>query len=252
MGLAAEGQGAAAVPAARGGRGGRVARALRPRQGAGPRRRRRDRPGRAGARRARRTTPETSGDRSPYDEPDSAPRPYLPERARRMPRGSRREAGRVLQGLPRVALGEGARHLHAGARAEGRLRAARARVGHLLRRRRHPRGRAGLLPAPERPHPRLRRGDRLRHADDRVQRLHAQPAAGEPPAQIDDDLRERVNDNLEQVGVPRYSRHRRREALPLADRRASRSASCRRSPTRGCAGSRSRRSTAARSCARRS
>ena len=62
------------------------------------------------------------------------------------------------------------------------LRADRARVGHLLRRRRHPRGGARLLPAPERAHPRLRRGDRVRHADDGLQRLHAQPAAGEPPA----------------------------------------------------------------------
>ena len=34
--------------------------------------------------------------------------------------GRRREEGRVLQGLPRLALGEGARHLDAGARAEGR------------------------------------------------------------------------------------------------------------------------------------
>ena len=37
----------------------------------------------------------------------------------------------------------------------------RARDGHLLRRRRHPRGRARLLPAPERADPRLRRGDRV-------------------------------------------------------------------------------------------
>ena len=35
-------------------------------------------------------------------------------------------------------------------------------IGHVLRRGRHPRGRAGLLPAPERADPRLRRGDRLR------------------------------------------------------------------------------------------
>ena len=104
-------------------------------------------------------------------------RPYLPARRR-----TASEEGRVLQGLPRLALGEGARHLDAGARAEGRARARRARVGHVLRRRRHPRGRARLLPAPERAHPRLRRGDRRRHADDRLQRLHAQPAPGELPA----------------------------------------------------------------------
>ena len=34
------------------------------------------------------------------------------------PRAQKAEASRVLQGLPRVALGEGARHLDAGARAE--------------------------------------------------------------------------------------------------------------------------------------
>ena len=36
----------------------------------------------------------------------------------------------------------------------------RARVGHVLRRRRHPRGGARLLPPPERAHPRVRRGRR--------------------------------------------------------------------------------------------
>ena len=49
MSLLPEGQGAAAVPAARRGGRGRVARALRPRQDAGSRRRRRHRPGREGA-----------------------------------------------------------------------------------------------------------------------------------------------------------------------------------------------------------
>ena len=49
----------------------------------------------------------------------------------------------------------------------------------MLRRRRHPRGGAGLLPPPQRAHPRVRRGDRLRHADDGLQRLHAQPPPGE-------------------------------------------------------------------------
>ena len=83
-------------------------------------------------------------------------------RSRSFPaRRSRREAGRLLQGLPRLALGEGARLLDPGARAEGRARADRARVGHLLRRRRHPGGRARLLPAPERADPLLRGGDRL-------------------------------------------------------------------------------------------
>ena len=93
------------------------------------------------------------------------------------------EARRVLQGLPRLAVGEGARLVDAGARAEGRPRARRAGDRHVLRRRRHPRGRAGLLPPPERAHPRVRGGDRLRHAADGLQRLHAQPAAGELAAE---------------------------------------------------------------------
>ena len=125
---------------------------------------------------------EASEGRDPYTEADSAPRPFLPERARRDRGGHTREEARLLQGLPGVALGEGARHLDPRARAEGGLRADRARVGHMLRRRRHPRGRARLLPAPERADPLLRRGDGLRHADDGVQRLHAQPAPGQPPA----------------------------------------------------------------------
>ena len=48
---------------------------------------------------------------------------------------TRSEDRRLLQGLPRLALGEGARHVDAGARAEGRARADRARGGHVLRRR---------------------------------------------------------------------------------------------------------------------
>ena len=96
--------------------------------------------------------------------PGSFPRPYLEgeEAATDEQRRDDREAGRLLQGLPGVALGEGARLLDPGARAEGRARADRARVGHLLRRRRHPGGRARLLPAPERAHPLLRGRDRRR------------------------------------------------------------------------------------------
>ncbi len=70
-------------------------------------------------------------------------------------------AGCLLQGMPRLSLGEGAGHLDARAGAQGGAGARGAGVGHLLRGRRHPRGRARLLPAPERAHPRLRRGDRL-------------------------------------------------------------------------------------------
>ena len=125
----------------------------RARARAGAPRRRRDHPGRARAREAARA-PTAS----------RSLRPVLAERAPSgRPRGRRRthadarrltgtpeadaarggpEAGRVLQGLPRVALGEGARHVDARARAEGRARAGGARGRHLLRRRRHPRGRA--------------------------------------------------------------------------------------------------------------
>ena len=108
-----------------------------------------------------------------------------------------REGRRVKQvayykGCLAVAVREGARHLDPGARAEARPRADRARVGHVLRRRRHPRGRAGLLPPPERAHPRLRRGDRLGHADDDLQRLHAQPPAGGPQLKSDEALTRRA------------------------------------------------------------
>ncbi len=105
-------------------------------------------------------------------------RASLPVRSRRE-RAARNREGRVLQRLPRFAVREGARHLDAGARADARARAGRARVGDVLRRRRHPRGGARLLPAPERAHPRVRGSDRRRDADDDLQRLHAQPAAGE-------------------------------------------------------------------------
>ena len=107
----------------------------------------RDRPGRAGARQDRVRLDDERASDGRVDDPSRAA-------------DVRAEDGRVLQGLPRLALGEGARHLDAGARAEGRARADRAGVGHVLRRRRHPRGRAGLLPPPERADPRLRRGDR--------------------------------------------------------------------------------------------
>ena len=133
----------------------------------------------AGALRGREVAgPATAPPASSRAERALAPRARARARAARSPR-RRRNEGRLLQGLPRLALREGAGHLHTGTRAEARDRAGGAEGGHVLRRRRHPRGRAGLLPPPERAHPRLRRGDRLRHADDDLQRLHAQPAAGE-------------------------------------------------------------------------
>ena len=121
------------------------------------------------------------------------------------PQPKKAEEGRVLQGLPRVAVGEGARHLDAGARAEARARARRARVGHVLRRRRHPRGRARLLPPPERAHPRLRGADRRDTLMTicNVCTLNLRQANWQ--LKIDDELRERVNANLEAVGVPPYT-----------------------------------------------
>ena len=64
-------------------------------------------------------------------------------------------------------------------------------------------------------------------------------------------LRERVNDNLERVGAPRYETDV--DCVHFLWLVAGESfAQLQRSPTRGFEGSRSRRSTAARSCARRS
>ena len=148
-------QGAAAGPAARREARRRGARALRPREAAGPSRARRASCSPRRRSRALEFAARTASERDPYGE-GSFPAP-LP-----IPRSPRREDRRVLQGLPRLALGEGARHLDAGARAEGRARADRARGGDVLRRRRHPRGRARLLPPPERAHPRVRRGRRAR------------------------------------------------------------------------------------------
>ena len=115
----------------------------------------RDEPGQAAARcrrRSRRTWPRASRSRArsrTSSRSRAATAPPGSSRARRgsrtssSPRSTESEArrraatdeGRVLQGLPRVALGEGARHLDAGARADARNRARGDRVGHLLRRR---------------------------------------------------------------------------------------------------------------------
>ena len=138
-------------PRGRGRAGG--ARALRGREGAGARRRGRHRPGRARARaaRARRRDPAGGGGmRVAYYKGCLASL-------------SAKELDTSTQALaPKLGI-----------------ELEELEVGHLLRRGRHPRGRARLLPAPERAHPRLRRGDGLRHADDDLQRLHAQPAPGE-------------------------------------------------------------------------
>ena len=174
LGLAQGRQGADAVPAARREGRARVAAPARPPLRAGSSRVRGDRPGRgcAGEARARPSRGRTRPVRARF----------VPEAVHQGGEKALREAGRLLQGLPRLSVGEGARLLDAGARSPGRSRADRARVGDLLRRRRHPGGRARLLPAPERTHPGVRGRHRLRHAADGLQRLHAQPAAGQLPA----------------------------------------------------------------------
>ena len=156
-----QGQGPAAVPAARGEERQRGAPPARSRSRPGRERIRRHRAGRARAREARARARLGRDARA-----DLRTARRVPAAVHRRRGGQRRrhEAGRVLQGLSRVAVGEGARLGHAGARAEGRPRARGARIGDVLRRRRHPRGRARLLPPPERAHPRVRSGRRRRHA----------------------------------------------------------------------------------------
>ena len=180
-------------------------------------------------------------------------RPALVRRSPISPTRSRsREAGRLLQGVSREPLRQGARLLHPSAGAEGRLRADRARVGDVLRRRRHPRGGARLLPPPERADPRVRRRDGRRHADDGLQRLHAQPAAGELPAPRTTRLSASASTTTSRRSARRATRPTSTASTSSGSSRARASASCRRSPTRASAASRSRRSTAARSSARRS
>ena len=119
MSLLPKGQGAAAVPAARRRGRERVARALRPRQDAGSRRRAGIVQGEQAlcAARAR----GIDAGRAPVRRP-ALVRAALPPRGRAdgARRRQRRVEGRLLQGLPREPVGEGARHLDAGARAEGR------------------------------------------------------------------------------------------------------------------------------------
>ena len=113
-----------------------VARALQPRQGAGPRRRRRHRAGRARAR-THRVRGETTESKRTGPEDKSMKVAYYKGCLASL---SAKELDISTQALaPKL-----------GHRARG------ARVGHVLRRRRHPRGRARLLPAPERADPRLR------------------------------------------------------------------------------------------------
>ena len=83
----------------------------------------------------------------------------------------------------------------------------------------------------------VRGRDRLRHADDGLQRLHAEPPPGELQLQGDAELRARINENLATVGVPAYERRGRRAPPALGDRggRGLRAAEGRRR-TRACRG----------------
>ena len=108
------------------------------------------------------------------------------------------------KGTSRLALREGAGHLYPGARAELGIELEEL-SRHLLRCRRHSRAGARLLPPPERAHPRLRRGDGLRHADDDLQRLRSICGRRDAAVQNDDPLQVRGNENLEKVGAPAYS-----------------------------------------------
>ena len=211
--LARHGQGAAAVPAARREERRGVARAARPRHAsrvatgfAG------HRPGRARARPARARHGAARDARGDLRREGAFPQPFIPEaKSRRsVQRDSTAdgyEARRLLQGLPRVAVGEGARLGDAGARAQGRPRAGRARVGHVLRRRRHPRGRARLLPPPERAHPRRTRRRRASTRCSRSATSARSTCARRTSCCIGDkELRARVNENLVAVGVPAYEK----------------------------------------------
>ena len=205
LGLLQARQGAAAGSAARGRQGRAGARAAQARPGARARRCRRDRPGRARARAARARDNGGYGGWGSRDQADfvsevPAPGGPIERNGRRgdlkpvayytgASRPSRRRSS-----TPRLARG-----------AEGRARADHARRRHVLRRGRHPRGGAGLLPPPERADPRVRRGHGQRHAAHDLQRLHAQPPQANFQLQNDEALRDRINRNLRAVGVPAYS-----------------------------------------------
>ena len=126
-------------------------------------------------------------------------------RSRRASRVAEHEDRRVLQGLPRVAVGEGARHLHAGAGAEARPRADDLETVTCCG--------AGDIHEAE-PDYYLHLNARiLAYAEDtgadtlmtvcNVCTLNLRQA--NHILQNDEDVRARVNTNLETVGVPPYS-----------------------------------------------
>ena len=194
-------QGAAAVPAARRPRRrARRARSTTSSARAGPARRRRDRPGRDGRCRARSS---------------SSARPRSED--------ARREAlddeGRVLQGLPRVALGEGAGHLDQALAPKLGLELVELESVTCC-------GAGDIHEAEPDYYLHLNarilaygRGDRRDTLMTicNVCTLNLGRRTGS--SSNDETLRARVNENLERVGVPPYSGRGRGEALALADRR---------------------------------
>ena len=161
-----------------------------------------------------------------YERPGAAPRPWLPEVEEEA-----KDVSATETPVKRVAYYKGclaslsAKELDSstqGARADGRPRARGARVGDVLRRGRHPRGRARLLPPPQRADPRLRRGDGLRDAHDGLQRLHAQPAPGELHAPGRRRAARAGQREPRDRGRSGVLRQRRGAALPLGDRRGRR------------------------------
>ncbi len=196
-----QGQGAAAVPAARRRRGARVAGALRPRQDAGPRRRRRHRPGREGAR-PDRVAPRGRRGPDPYDRGRFRTSPVPAERARR-DRG-----GHIVK---KLAYYKGCLASLSAKELDISTRALAPKVGYeLIELESVTCCGAGDIHEAE--------PDYYLHLNARI--LSYAEATGcdtlmtvcnvctlnlrqaNHQLKIDEDLRERVNDNLEQVGVP--------------------------------------------------
>ena len=129
-------------------------------------------------------------------------------RSLRRPRGGGHVKSelRVLPGLPGQPVPEGARHLDPRGLREARDRAGRHPRLHLLRRRRHPRGAARVLPAPERPHPRARPSSSSRTRCSRSA-TSARSTCARPTSscKADPELLERVNHNLREVGAAPYA-----------------------------------------------
>ena len=179
-------------------------RAVRPGQDAGPQRRRRHRPGREGTR-PDRVAPQPPRAAIPYSEADSAPRPFLP---------SEREEAEGVTPVKKVAYYKGCLASLSAKELDISTRALAPKVGYeLIELESVTCCGAGDIHEAE--------PDYYLHLNARI--LAYAEATGcdtlmtvcnvctlnlrqaNYQLQIDDTLRERVNDNLEQVGVPRYA-----------------------------------------------